>query len=483
MLSTIRPLAAPGRRAAVTVTATEDRDGEVEAGVAESADVIVVGMGPGGDDLANRLAEAGRDVIGIDAHLVGGECPYYGCIPSKMIIRAASALAEAGRVAQLAGSATVTPDFGPVATRISTEATDNWDDKVAVERFTGKGGRFVRGRARLTGPHTVTVEGVDYTAPAIVLNTGTDPLVPPIDGLAGTPFWTNRDILRATAAPESLAVLGGGPIGAELAQAFSRFGTEVSVITSGALLPRDEPEAGKLLAEVFAAAGITVHGGAHATAVTHDGERFTITLDNGAEPVTAQRLLVATGRRTNLDKLGIDVLGLDPKAKTVSPDERLRIAEGVYAIGDITGKGAFTHMSMYQARIVFDELMGKPGPGAEYHAVPRVTFTDPEVGAVGLTEAQAREAGLNVRIGQTELPASSRGWIHHVGNEGFIKLVEDADSGVLVGATTVGPSGGEMLAALSVAVQAAVPTATLARTIYAFPTFHRALETALADLS
>ncbi len=191
--------------------------------MSEKADVIVIGMGPGGEAAAAQLAQAGLSVVGIEKNLVGGECPYYGCIPTKMMVRAADALAEARRVASLAGTADVTADFAPVAQRIQDEATDNWDDRVAVERFENAGGRFVPGTARITGPRTASVDGREFEARrAILVNTGGEPKVPPIPGLAGTPFWTNRDAVAAKDAFESLIVLGGGPIGLELGQAFAR---------------------------------------------------------------------------------------------------------------------------------------------------------------------------------------------------------------------------------------------------------------------
>ena len=246
-------------------------------------------------------------------------------------------------------------------------------------------------------------------------------------------------------------------------------------------MPLEEPEAAKVLTDVLAAEGLALHTGAPAEKVTHDGNAFTVGI--AGRELRAERLLVATGRATDLAGLGLAALGLDTDRKFVEPDEHLRIADGVYAIGDVTGKGAFTHVSMYQAAIAARHILGEDGPGAEYHAVPRVTFTDPEVGAVGLTEVQAREHGIDVRTATAEVPSSARGWIHQAGNDGVIKLVQDADRGVLVGATSVGPHGGEVLSALAVAVHAEVPVDRLKQMIYAYPTFHRAIEDALGRLS
>ena len=294
----------------------------------------------------------------------------------------------------MAGSSQVEPDWAPVAQRIREEATDNWDDKVAVDRFTGKGGTLLRGHGRITGPGEVTVGGhVLRARRAIIINTGTEPFVPPIEGLAGTPYWTNRDAIEATGVPASLLVLGGGAIGAELSQVFARFGAKVTVIEgAGHLLPPEEPEAGALLAEVFDRDGIEVRTGTTARAVRHDGTAFTVDLSDGTE-VAGDALLVATGRRTDLAGLGVGVLGLDEDARAIPVDDHLRVAPGVWAVGDITGHGAFTHMSMYQADIVVDDILGEEVSPAEYHAVPRVTFTDPEIGSVGLTEAAGPGAG------------------------------------------------------------------------------------------
>jgi pyruvate/2-oxoglutarate dehydrogenase complex dihydrolipoamide dehydrogenase (E3) component len=451
---------------------------------ASPADVIVVGMGPAGEAVAGTLAEAGLNVVGIDRELVGGECPYWGCVPSKMMVRAAHALAEARRIPGLAGTVEVSPDWAPVAARIRAEATDDWDDKVAVDRFESKGGRFIRGHGRLTATDTVAVGDLAFTARrGVVIATGSSAAVPPVPGLAETPYWTNREIIEATELPRSLLVLGGGAIGAELAQVMTRFDVDVTVIEAlERLLPLDEPEAGTLLAEVFAAEGIDVRTGVAARRVDHEGRRFAVSLADGSR-VTAERLLVATGRRVDLEAIGAEVLGVDPTSRSLAVDEHLRVQPGVWAVGDITGRGAFTHVGMYQARIAAADILGQEHEPADYRALPRVTFTDPEVASVGLSEADARDAGIEVATGTALVPHTARGWIHKTGNEGFIKLVADQRRGHLVGATVVGPNGGEVLGLLALAVHARTPLATLRTMIYAYPTFHRGIEDALGDLA
>jgi pyruvate/2-oxoglutarate dehydrogenase complex dihydrolipoamide dehydrogenase (E3) component len=442
-----------------------------------SCDVVVVGTGPGGEALVGRLAKAGLDVVAVEKELVGGECPYWGCIPSKMMIRAADALAEARRVDQLAGRATVVPDFGAVARRIREEATDDWDDSVAADRITDAGARLVRGHGRLAGDRRVVVGEQTFVASkGVVLNTGTTAAAPPIPGLADTPYWTNRGIIETETAPSSMIVIGGGPIGLELAQAFSRFGTEVTVLEVGPrILAVEEPESSEVVAKVFEAEGIAVHDDVSIDAVAHDGTSFHVTC--GDVTYEAERLLVAAGRRSRIDDVGLDTVGVEPGHHLTVGDDMV-VKDGLWAIGDIVGRGAFTHVSMYQSERVARSILGEP-LGAYDTSLPRVTFTDPEVGGVGLTEHQAREKGINVRIGLTDLAASSRGFVHGPGNEGLIKIVIDDDRGVIVGANSVGVSGGETLAGLAFAVRAEIPVETLANTIYAYPTFWRAIESAL----
>ncbi|MFJ7904272.1 dihydrolipoyl dehydrogenase family protein [Streptomyces sp. NPDC096198] len=450
----------------------------------ELTDVVVVGLGPGGEYIAGTLAEAGLDVVGVESELVGGECPYWGCVPSKMMIRAQNLLAEVGRAPALAGEAVVTPDWARVAGRIRGEATDDWNDQVAADRFTAKGGRLVRGPGRLAGPRRVTVGDRTFEARrGVVLATGTRPRIPPVPGLEGTPYWTNRDAMAAKELPVSLVVLGGGAIGVELAQVFARFMCAVTVVEGQErLLSQEEPESGELAAQVLRADGVTVLTGTRARQISHNGSKFTVRLEGEEQLLCAERLLVATGREADLTPLAVDTVGLDPAAAAVPTNGQMRAGEGLWAVGDITGRGAFTHVSMYQAEIAVRDILGRPGPAADYRALPRVTFTDPEIGAVGLTERQARERGLRVRTSVVAVASSTRGWIHGPGNEGFIKLVEDADRGVLIGATSAGPTGGEVLYGLNVAVHAEVPVDRLRHMIYTYPTFHRTVEAALGAL-
>jgi pyruvate/2-oxoglutarate dehydrogenase complex dihydrolipoamide dehydrogenase (E3) component len=303
--------------------------------------------------------------------------------------------------------------------------------------------------------------------------------------------WTNREAVKATAAPASLIVLGGGAIGCELAQGFARFGSRVTIVELGQrILLLEEPEASDVVAGVLRREGVDIRQGVgvHTVAAAQHGGGVQVTLADGAR-ITAEKLLVAAGRRPNLSDVGLETVGLDRSARALSIDEHMRVlredlpVEGLYSVGDVTGHGGFTHVSVWQARVLIAHLLGQDEPFGGYHGLAWATFTDPEVGRVGLSEQQARDKGLAVRIGSQAMPSSSRGWIHGAGNDGFVKLVEDADRGVLVGATVVGPYGGELLGLLSLAVHAEVPVATLATMHYAFPTLHRAILDAVRALS
>jgi pyruvate/2-oxoglutarate dehydrogenase complex dihydrolipoamide dehydrogenase (E3) component len=447
-------------------------------------DLIVIGLGVAGEQVADDAAEAGMDVLGIERRLVGGECPYWGCIPSKMMVRAGNSLAEAARVLRLAGSARVSPSWQPVVERVR-DATDDWDDRVAVDRLLDKGGTFLRGQARLVGRAEVEVDGERHRARrGVVIATGGEPAAPPVEGLAEAGYWTNREAIEARELPASLVVLGAGPIGLELSQTFQRFGTQVTIVeVADRALPTEEPENSEAMGEVLREEGIVVHTGVGASAVRRADGKFTVELADGSQ-VDGEQLLVATGRRLEVGSLGVEAAGLDPTARSIAVDEHLRAGEGVWAVGDVTGHGVFTHLAVYQARIAVADVLGRAHAPADYRALPRVTFTDPEVASVGMTEAQAREAGIPVRTGVAATASSTRGWIHGPGAEhGVAKLVADADRGVLVGASVMSPAAGEVVGLLVLAIKERVPIAALRELIYPYPTFVRGLEDALRALS
>jgi len=448
--------------------------------MAVETDVVIIGLGTGGEDLALQLLDAGLDVVGIEPNLVGGECAYSACIPSKMMIRAGNLLKEAHRVNDVAGRAEVTADWAPVAKRIREQATGNWDDSVAVARFQDRGGRFVRGRGTLTGPRMVNAGGEDYEARrGIVIATGSRPVVPPIPGLSEVAYWTTHDAIQTDPLPESLMILGGGAVGCELGQVFSRFGVDVTIVEGGdRILSREEPETSEIVAAVLKNEGVTVITGVRVEKVSGQGDQIEVIGADGAHHF-AEKLLVATGRSVDLSELGLETAGLDSSSRFIAIDDRCRAAEGIWAMGDVTGKAMFTHTAVYQSAIVAADIQNKEPPGADYETLPRVTFTDPEVGSVGLTEATARDRGVDVDVVVKTLPASFRGWLHGPGNDGMIKLVIDRADDVLVGATSVGPHGGEVLGLLTVAMHERVPLERLRHMIYPYPTFHGAIGEAL----
>ncbi len=433
-------------------------------------DVIMLGVGTSGEDLSLQLLDAGLEVVGIEASLVGGTCPFYGCLPSKMMVRSANLLKEAGRVNGMSGRASATADWKQVAERVR-QLTGGWDDSGGVDRYKKRGGHLIHGEGRLTGLRTVTVGDQSFTArKGIVIATGTKPVIPPISGLGDIEYWTSDDIITAESLPESIVILGGGANGCELGQVLARFGTSVTIVEPGDRLLRvEEPEASEIVEKSFAEDGIKIHKGAKARAAEMRDGSIVARLDGGDE-LTSERLVLATGRRPDLEKLGLDNAGLDISTGFIEVDERMRAGDGIWAMGDVTGKAMLTHVALYQAAIIAADILGREHPPAEYHAVPRVTFTDPEVGSVGLTESEARESGVNTAVAAKRIEATFRGILHNT-QGGFIKLVADRKTGVLVGATTAGAMGGEMLGLLTLAVHARIPVSSLRSMIYAFPTF------------
>jgi pyruvate/2-oxoglutarate dehydrogenase complex dihydrolipoamide dehydrogenase (E3) component len=435
------------------------------------ADIIILGVGTCGEDLALHLLDSGVSVIGVEASLVGGECAYWACIPSKMMIRAANLLQEGRRAEGVAGHVDIRSEWAPVANRIRTEATGGWDDSFAVERFNSRGGRLIHGRGEVTGPRTVVVDGETLTARlGVVIATGSKPAIPNIAGLSEVDYWTTHDVIEAETLPESLTILGGGPIGCELGQVLGQFGVKVTIIEAGdRLLPREEPEASESLGAGFEAEGIVVRTGAAVEAVGKIGDSITVTLAGGDE-ISSDRLLVATGRKVDLTGLGLESIGL-PTTGFVEVDERMRAGDGIWSMGDMTGKAMFTHVAVYQSGIIAADILKTEHAPARYDAVPRAVFTDPEVGAVGITESEAREQNLDVEIAVKRVPYTFRGWLD-MATTGAIKLIADRKTGVLLGATASGPRASEILGLLTFAVHTKTTLADMRSMIYAFPTFY-----------
>jgi pyruvate/2-oxoglutarate dehydrogenase complex dihydrolipoamide dehydrogenase (E3) component len=451
--------------------------------MSDRCDLIVLGTGVAGAEVAAQAARHGLDVLAIEQRLVGGECPYWGCIPSKAMARAAGVLGEAARAGQLAGKSAVEPDWTIVASRVA-EVSEHWDDARAADRLERSGATLLRGSGQIVGPAEVEVGGRRFAArKGLVIATGTEPAIPSVDGLSGVPYWTNREAVEAGAIPRSLIVLGAGAVGLELAQAFRRFGAEVTVVeAAGHALPMEEPENAAAMDEVLRRDGITLITGTTAAAVAGSEHGVTVELSDGTH-VEGERLLVATGRRPDLHSLGVAGLGIDPDAPSVATDENLRAGDGVWAIGDVTGHGEFTHVAYYQAQIAAADILGTEHEPADYTAVPRVTFTDPEVASVGLTEASARARGLDVKVGLLPTRSSDRGWLHGPGADlGVTKVVADADAGVLVGGSVMGPASGEVAAFLALAIRARIPVPLLMEVIYPYPTFTRGVRGALRRL-
>jgi dihydrolipoamide dehydrogenase len=445
-------------------------------------DVVVLGGGPAGENVAGRCADAGLTVALVERELVGGECSYWGCIPSKTLLRPGDVVAAARRVPGAAEAVTGLVD-AEAALRRRNRSTGEWDDAGQVGWLESKGITLVRGPGRLIGVKAVEVdvpggEPTRLTATtAVVLATGTGAAMPPIPGLAEARPWDNRAATAAKEIPARLLVLGGGAIGAEMAQAFRRLGTsEVTIVeASERLLAREEPFAGDEVRAAFEAEGIDVRTGVAITAVERQGTDGPVvaTLADGTT-MEADEILVAVGRRPATATLGLETVGLEP-GRYVEADERLR-AVGVdggwlYAVGDCNGLALLTHMGKYQGRIAADVIAGRDiEDRASRCVVPRVTFTDPQVCAVGLTEAAARVEGTPVRVVEYPIGNVAAATTLGEGFAGTAKLVIDEDRGVVVGATFTGPGLQELLHSATIAIAGDVPLERLWHAVPSFPT-------------
>jgi pyruvate/2-oxoglutarate dehydrogenase complex dihydrolipoamide dehydrogenase (E3) component len=452
--------------------------------MSDTYDVICIGGGTVSEAVTDALQGSGLSIAVIEKELVGGECPYWGCMPSKSLLRSAETLAEARRARTLAASRVEADvDFARIAKR-THEIARNLDDTNPTKALVEQGADVIRGSAELLSARTVRVGERTLTASrAVVIGTGTSALIPPISGIDSVDIWTNREATLAEQLPASLVVLGGGPIGLELGQAYARFGVTVTIIEAAdRVLSSDEPEASAALAAAFEAEGITVRAGVKAETVARDGAGVAVTLSDSSV-IRGERLLVATGRTPRLDGLDLDAAGVrrTERGWIAVDGATLEAAPGVFAGGDITGIGAFTHLSWYHGHIIGNRIRGGDAR-ADHRAIPRVTFTDPEVGSVGLSEKAARDQGIPVRVVSDTVGNGARGYINGE-PDGVIKLVADSARGVLVGACCVGPRSGEIVSELTLAIRAEVPLGVLADTLHPFPTFSRLLDGLFAKLA
>jgi pyruvate/2-oxoglutarate dehydrogenase complex dihydrolipoamide dehydrogenase (E3) component len=433
-------------------------------------DAVVMGSGPAGEVAISRLAEQGLRVALCERELIGGECAYWACIPSKTLLRPAEAQAESRRVAGVSEPRT---DWPRVAKYRDFMIRD-LDDTKQETGYRDQGVEVFRGEARIAGLGRVEVAGTVLETDRIVIATGSDARIPPIDGLEQAGYWTNREATTVKELPASIVIVGGGPVGVELGQFFARFDTTVTLVQSAdRLVDREDPAVGALIVDALGEDGIDVRVSVQATSARRENGERVLTLDDGTE-ARGQELLIATGRSPRVENIGLESVGIEPDPRGIKIDERCRAGEGIWAVGDVTGVMPFTHVGMYQARVVCADIAGIEAR-ADYSAIPRVVFSDPEIAAVGLTEAQAREQNIEVATSRVDLADSiARPWTYEENPSGALGLLADRKRKVLIGAWAVAPLAGEWIHQAALAIKAHIALEVLRDTVAQFPTFSEA---------
>jgi dihydrolipoamide dehydrogenase len=440
-------------------------------------DVIVIGMGPGGEVVASRLLSGGKTVAVVERELIGGECGYWACIPSKALLRPPEVQADAERAA-----GTARPELSwPVLRDYRDTMVRHLDDRKQVEGYEQQGATVVKGAAEIVGrdPWRVRAGDRELTAGHVIVATGSAALRPPIDGLDQVPVWTNREATGLREIPGRAVMIGGSAVGIELGQFLARMGTSVTLVQRGPrLLDREEPRVGELVAEHLRGDGVDVRVGCQVTAARRDGADTVVDLDDGTS-VRTDVVVLGAGRRPRTGGLGLAELGIE-----LAVDGQCRVTEdGLWAVGDVTGVALFTHVAKYQGRVVADTILGKPRT-THYTGVPRVVFGDPEIAAVGLTRAQAEEQGIELATAEVDLPKLlARPWTYQTEPVGTLGLLADRGRGVLVGAWAVAPLAGEWIHQAALAIRAGIPITTLLDGIAQFPTYSEGYLNALESLS
>jgi pyruvate/2-oxoglutarate dehydrogenase complex dihydrolipoamide dehydrogenase (E3) component len=445
-------------------------------------DVVCLGGGVAGEAIAGGLQGSGLTLAVVERELVGGECPYWGCVPSKTLLRSGETLTEADRARDLAATRVEWElDFPKISKRTLWMARD-LDDSRPAAALEATGAKLIRGEGKLLDPNTVEVGGERLIARrAVVIANGSTAAIPPIPGLQAINYWTNRHAAVPRELPISLVVLGGGAIGVELGQAFARFGAKVNVVEAGPrILGLEEPEASAALIPHLESDGITLMAGDPCVGIETAPAGVLVRLKSGFT-IEAERLLVATGRRANFEAWQDSGVSKTERGWLKVDPATLEAAPGIYGAGDVTGIGGFTHLAYYHGQVVARRLRGEDAR-ADHTAIPRVTFTDPEVASVGLSEAAARASGIDVVLAAADPAEAARGYIHDF-HGGMMKLVGDKKRGVLIGATLVSPRAGEILGELVLAVKVGTPLRVLADVIHPFPAFNRVLGASLSELA